>query len=605
MGTCHDQTIFCCQATQYQKSSVQCIMFTLELLVPSRCECQLCSKQEIAVSGKVVNIDETIPMKLGHVYRNGIRVAFTDFQGNFKLWIKMGTHRLALTFKDSLFREFIEDTYVLHIHSTSDLVNHIFHLPLIKQTTVLHMKRSIFSFEGHSHIKVMFDKTVSSPKSIFILDQSIQHSHRLNPGSYMINQNGFEVPFDAHFMAAILIDGQIVHKVKDLVSIEVNIPIAKGKVIIPSPMVLQMNSMDGYWYEVLQKIEISHDFVTINATLDRAGWLAVAFPTKSCFTKIKGNNIHDPWDFHILQKPSGFTGTWTSIKHMIMSNSEDHCILTSCDLILVRSGSTVTHYQTVTVMSKKDDRETRDNAIQTCREKHLASNSNLSDKNKGPRFVYLEETSYKHLLSLSPENLYMAWYPLAYKRVYKACFLKIKVICPGKNVLRLYSFGGTHNITKERMYGLTLGETYTPGINICLEYKCSGLLYTQYITDIDITLLELNLDGSDHCFMSSDTNKLYDKIESDTPGYIQAVKALQYKMYVPLDCYGPSYGLYTDTSTYSAADARRKAKHQCDNSQILFTDEGDHNDEYKKYNGDGVAIIFDEPHVTINLNINV
>ena len=43
--------------------------------------------------------------------------------------------------------------------------------------------------------------------------------------------------------------------------------------------------------------------------------------------------------------------------------------------------------------------------------------------------TYLEETSLELLQKLPAEDLYMAWYPMAYGNKYKACYIKIRSLC--------------------------------------------------------------------------------------------------------------------------------------------------------------------------------
>ncbi len=69
----------------------------------------------------------------------------------------------------------------------------------------------------------------------------------------------------------------------------------------------------------------------------------------------------------------------------------------------------------------------------------IITSSREEDTVEMSSLTYLEETSLDLLQQLSPEDLYMAWYPMAYADEYKACYLKIFTSCDEAQVRRVIS----------------------------------------------------------------------------------------------------------------------------------------------------------------------
>ena len=76
--------------------------------------------------------------------------------------------------------------------------------------------------------------------------------------------------------------------------------------------------------------------------------------------------------------------------------------------------------------------EGRYRALRSCTEMgsfDIITSSRQDDITDLYTLTYLEETSLELLQLLPPEDLYMAWYPMAYGSIYKACYIKIRSLC--------------------------------------------------------------------------------------------------------------------------------------------------------------------------------
>ena len=78
------------------------------------------------------------------------------------------------------------------------------------------------------------------------------------------------------------------------------------------------------------------------------------------------------------------------------------------------------------------DVEGRYIALRSCTQQgsfDIITSSREDDVMDKHTLTYLEETSLALLQELPPEDLYMAWYPMAYGNIYKACYIKIRSVC--------------------------------------------------------------------------------------------------------------------------------------------------------------------------------
>ncbi len=64
----------------------------------------------------------------------------------------------------------------------------------------------------------------------------------------------------------------------------------------------------------------------------------------------------------------------------------------------------------------------------------IITSSREDDMVQSSAVTYVEKTSLDLLQQLPAEDLYMAWYPMAYANMYKACFIKIRSTCPDTEV---------------------------------------------------------------------------------------------------------------------------------------------------------------------------
>ncbi|XP_028812339.1 cartilage intermediate layer protein 1 [Denticeps clupeoides] len=140
---------------------------------------------------------------------------------------------------------------------------------------------------------------------------------------------------------------------------------------------------------------------------------------------------------------------------------------------------------------------------------------------------------------------YLSWWPKPME--YRACYVKVKINSPHEINVRSRNMGGTHPRTVGQLYGIrdtrSIRDTDQPSVSaVCLEFKCSGMLYDQ--DRVDRTLVKVIPQGS--CKRDSVTPMLQEYLVNHLPLAVNN-DTNEFTMLAPLDPLGHNYGIYTVT----------------------------------------------------------
>ncbi|XP_074862648.1 cartilage intermediate layer protein 1 isoform X2 [Carettochelys insculpta] len=140
---------------------------------------------------------------------------------------------------------------------------------------------------------------------------------------------------------------------------------------------------------------------------------------------------------------------------------------------------------------------------------------------------------------------YQAWWPNPME--YRACYIKVKINGPQEVNIRSRNMGGTHPYTVGKLYGIrdvrTIRDMEQPNVStVCLEFKCSGMLYDQ--DRVDRTLVRIIPQGN--CYRESVNSMLQEYLVNHLPLAVNNESG-EYTMLAPLDPLGHNYGIYTVT----------------------------------------------------------
>ncbi|KAM6979618.1 cartilage intermediate layer protein 1 [Aplochiton taeniatus] len=140
---------------------------------------------------------------------------------------------------------------------------------------------------------------------------------------------------------------------------------------------------------------------------------------------------------------------------------------------------------------------------------------------------------------------YLSWWPKPME--YRACYIKVKISSPHELNVRSRNMGGTHPKTVGQLYGLRdtrsirdMDQATTSAV--CLEYKCSGMLYDQ--DRVDRTLVKVIPQGS--CKRDNVNAMLQEYLVNHLPLAVNN-DTNEFTMLAPLDPLGHNYGIYTVT----------------------------------------------------------
>ncbi|XP_068173906.1 cartilage intermediate layer protein 1 [Antennarius striatus] len=140
---------------------------------------------------------------------------------------------------------------------------------------------------------------------------------------------------------------------------------------------------------------------------------------------------------------------------------------------------------------------------------------------------------------------YLSWWPKPME--YRACYIKVKINSPHEINLRSRNMGGTHPKTVGQLYGLrdtrSIRDLDHAAVSaVCLEFKCSGMLYDQ--ERVDRTLVKVIPQGS--CRRDHVNTMLQEYLVNHLPLPVNN-DTNEFTMLAPLDPLGHNYGIYTVT----------------------------------------------------------
>ncbi|XP_062845477.1 cartilage intermediate layer protein 1 [Trichomycterus rosablanca] len=140
---------------------------------------------------------------------------------------------------------------------------------------------------------------------------------------------------------------------------------------------------------------------------------------------------------------------------------------------------------------------------------------------------------------------YLSWWPKPTE--YRACYIKVKVNSPHEINIRSRNMGGTHPRTTGQLYGIrdtrSIRDMDQSGVSaVCLEFKCSGMLYDQ--ERVDRTLVKVMLQGN--CKRDVVNSMLKEYLVNHSPLAVNNDTS-EFTMLAPLDPLGHNYGIYTVT----------------------------------------------------------
>ncbi|XP_067873752.1 cartilage intermediate layer protein 1 [Heterodontus francisci] len=140
---------------------------------------------------------------------------------------------------------------------------------------------------------------------------------------------------------------------------------------------------------------------------------------------------------------------------------------------------------------------------------------------------------------------YLAWWPRPLE--FRACYIKVKISGPQEITVRSRNMGGTHPRTVGEIYGIrdvrSTRDKDQLGVSaVCLEFKCSGMLFDQ--ERIDRTLVKVI--PQDGCYRESVNNMLREYLVNHLPLAVNNDTS-EFTMLAPLDPLGHNYGIYTVT----------------------------------------------------------
>ncbi|XP_078526840.1 cartilage intermediate layer protein 2 [Lissotriton helveticus] len=140
---------------------------------------------------------------------------------------------------------------------------------------------------------------------------------------------------------------------------------------------------------------------------------------------------------------------------------------------------------------------------------------------------------------------YLSWWPNPQE--FRACYIKVRISGPQEYMVRSQNVGGTHYLTRGRLYGIrdvrsVRDVNFYNTSAACVEFKCSGMLFDQNF--VDRTLVTIHPQGS--CRRTG-MNHLLREYLARHPPLGESNDTAAFTMLAPVDPLGHNYGIYTVT----------------------------------------------------------
>ena len=559
----------CCVPDTYTTQTVQCDWFELELLNATSCSCQECPADGGTVlKGTVSDISGTQRLQLGEVHLGGEMVTRTDFQGHFTLLVPKDAQRLVLTFKDVVFDAFFRTTKVINLRLSKDTKNvqYDFYLatkgpsiPVADQTTLTVPIR-----DTETHLEFgLKDEVLTTEVFLQIIPQNTSTYFRQSPESFHVMDMGDEFPL--HVIQTLVISFE---RSKERLVEEMTLSIGTEAAVDETYAIWAFDAESGFWERAsaLKKDNRSESsgftgFITVEDFGDLLSgdtiWLVIGAIGQTCHI-----GVAPPPD--VVALPAALSlqevnaSLVTYLSTWLVSERPLECVLVTCGNIsaIVQSG---------TVPKQTTFPSFTENATDCATVINTASEAPV--ETLPASYSLLPEIEPSLFRTLHKKDLYMAWNPMSYKNEYKACFLKVYLNCSSPAVLKVFSFGGSHQSTLSRLYGVRSSFVTTGGESVCAEYKCSGPLYTGLPRDVDQTLVQLETSSED-CRPEGINPRLAQLLALTTGRDETAPDGGRERLalVLPEGVQGSSFGLYAAFSTLNYEDAVSKSLSMCGGS---------------------------------------
>uniref|UniRef100_A0A8C9TK15 Cartilage intermediate layer protein, nucleotide pyrophosphohydrolase n=1 Tax=Scleropages formosus TaxID=113540 RepID=A0A8C9TK15_SCLFO len=182
--------------------------------------------------------------------------------------------------------------------------------------------------------------------------------------------------------------------------------------------------------------------------------------------------------------------------------------------------------------------------LKECEEAPFSSGHFRFSRVEGDRYDY-NTVPFNEDDPMSWTEDYLSWWPKPME--YRACYIKVKINGPHEINVRSRNMGGTHPKTVGQLYGIrdtrSIRDMDQPTVSaVCLEFKCSGMLYDQ--DRVDRTLVTVVPQGS--CKRDGVGPMLQEYLVNHLPLAVNNDTS-EFTMLAPLDPLGHNYGIYTVT----------------------------------------------------------
>lgn len=182
--------------------------------------------------------------------------------------------------------------------------------------------------------------------------------------------------------------------------------------------------------------------------------------------------------------------------------------------------------------------------LKECEEAPFSASHFRFSRVEGDRYDY-NTVPFNEDDPLSWTEDYLSWWPKPME--YRACYIKVKLNSAHELNIRSRNTGGTHPKTVGQLYGLrdtrSIRDMEQANVSaVCLEFKCSGMLYDQ--ERVDRTLVKVIPQGS--CKRVHVNPRLMEYLVNHLPLVVNN-DTNEFAMLAPLDPLGHNYGIYTVT----------------------------------------------------------
>ncbi|CAB1435800.1 unnamed protein product [Pleuronectes platessa] len=577
---CKDKVAYCCGVENMEKRQITCQGYQLPTMVVTECSCQKCVETKSIVHGRAIAADNGEPMRFGHIFMNGVRISRTGYKGTFSIQVSPDTERLVLTFVDNM-QKFVNSTkengeaFTGNVHASITFLDP-------RDVSTAAAAQSDLNFVGSEG-----DTLPLRTYGMFSVDfRGEENNEPLNAGEVKVFLDSAQVKMSEHLNTmklwslnpdtglweeegSLQVEKKRRGKREERTFLIGNMEIRERRLFnldVPENRrcYVKVRAFRSDRFMTSEQVEgVVVSLINMEPTAGYSSnpraWgrfdSVITGSNGACLPAFCDEQKADAYSAYVMANlggeeleavPSapklnpnliGVPQPYLDKLNYRRTDHEDPRIKKTAFSINVAKPSP-------NAAEEGNGPVYQFEKLKDCEEAPFSAAHFRFSRVEGDRYDY-NTVPFNEDDPMSWTEDYLSWWPKPME--YRACYVKVKITSPHEINVRSRNMGGTHPKTVGQLYGLrdtrSIRDMDQNTVSaVCLEFKCSGMLYDQ--ERVDRTLVKVIPQGS--CKRDLVNPMLQEYLVNHLPLAVNN-DTNEFTMLAPLDPLGHNYGIYTVT----------------------------------------------------------